>query len=431
MRNMNIGGYDIKKLDVRGVLPKTALHADVEFVVSIFDCVDGGIYPVLSTEVDLQEPFTPAYGSCVSVGTVFPHNRTVGRWMPIAAFATEAILGPYEGKRNLVAVVRLVDTEALVCIEAGSVEDGSDGVLWEGQHRFHCPLSNTGYIKLAKERRRVESMVIRLAAAVAAADGSLDPEEMMILERKILSWSFQAAERFDGLSVRQRSNSYKGMMRRAIAKAGANEINTASLLKSMHTRADRALWIETLELCNAVMSVDGIASGSQLQLLREIAESSRLDVEDLEKYRDKYAICHMAGDPTEVSVEEILGIDKSWDREGVRRYLKSEYKKWNGRLNTVPEGNVRENTQRLLDMIGEAYKEYTFSRPESQVPAKKAQTSRATAKYRRGSQSISRGGQASQASAKDDRRSESTSKEAQTSEVDPRWIQLDLFADFE
>lgn len=451
LRNMNIEGYDIKKIDVRGVFPKTALHADVEFVVSIFDCTDGGIHPVLSTEIEFQEQFTMAYGSCVSVGTVLPHNKKVGRWMPVAAFAPQALLGPYGGKRTLVAIVRLIDTEGYVCIEAGRILEECDEALWEGQVRFQCLLSDVGYIKLAKEHRRVESMVIRLAAAAAAADGSLDSEEMMILQRKIYFWISRAEVRFDGLSGRQRSNSYGGMMKRAVAKARANEINTASLLKSMRTHADRGLWIETLELCNEVMSVGGTTSGSQLRLLREIANSSSLDVEYLEKFRDRYAIDLMAESPTEVSVEEMLGIDKRWDREEVRRFLRLEYKKWNGRLNMAPEGKHRVNTQRILDMIGEAYKEYTFPRHESKAAAKgpqisqaipaDGQASQATARDGRVSrarpsdgqtfQAVPTGGQASRATTKDDQDSESASKEPQASKVDPLWMQLDLFEDFE
>lgn len=411
VHTMSLDGYIVKKIDVKGVFPKCALYEDVDFSVSVFDCEDGGIHPILSAETEFQEPGTLVYESRVNIGEVLPHNKKVNHWRPAAVLVPDASLGPYGGERELVAVVRLINSESNVHIEAGRVVEGDEGVMWVGEVKFNCMLPYEGYFRLAKERRRIQSMIIRLAAAVAFADGSLNSEELGILKRKTLWWIRNSEIQFDALSKKQRSSSYRGMMKRALNRAGENGINTTRLLKNLRNSADQELWRETLELCYELIAVNGAVHASQLHLLREISNSSGLYPEELAEVRDKYAVALVTEPMVEVPVEELLGIDPSWDQARTRMHLRLEYKKWNGRLNTIPEGKSRENAQRILDMIGEAYKKFTFPQPEPQVADKGDQVSRVAA----------RSGQSSKSISKDD----------QVSETDHYMMQLDLFEDWE
>jgi len=52
-------------------------------------------------------------------------------------------------------------------------------------------------------------------------------------------------------------------------------------------------------------------------------------------------------------LDEMLGIDRAWDADKRRRHLRQEFQKWNNRLNALPEGEERENAQRMLDAIAE------------------------------------------------------------------------------
>ncbi len=441
VRSLTLDGCIVKKIEIIGDFPDNALRENIEFVVSVFDCADGGIHPVLSTESEFHEQFTMVYESRVRVGEILPYMKKIDGWMPVAIFPSEFVLGPYAGKRKLMAVVRLVNIDANVYIEAGSVLRNKNGVIWVGKVNFYCRLYGDGYIRISKRCRRIESIAIRLAAAVAIADGTLDSEEIKVLRRQINRWIEDSENRYDGLDERRRSNSYKGMMKRALIKARANEINTASLLKSMRISAGRALWIDTLELCYDVIFANGVAHASQLRLLREIADSSRLDTKELEKLRDHKAINFEIKPTVEVATEELLGIDASWDQARIRRHLRMEYKKWNGRLNTIPEGKARENAQGILNMIGEAYKKYSFSKPTPQATSKddqalqaapkNDQTPQATSKDDQALQAASKNDQTPQATSKDDQALQAASKNDQTPQADRSGAQLDLFESLE
>ena len=45
-------------------------------------------------------------------------------------------------------------------------------------------------------------------------------------------------------------------------------------------------------------------------------------------------------------------------REKIKKYLAVEFAKWNNRLNTLVEGQERENAQKMLDLIAEGRKKY-------------------------------------------------------------------------
>ncbi|MDE2644313.1 MAG: hypothetical protein OXI05_00535 [Bacteroidota bacterium] len=405
INTLNWENGKLKQIEITGTLPDSALRKDVKFIVSFFDCADGGIHPILSNVPLLQEPFTLAYQSQESVRENFHESRGISYWLPIGAFIPEFVMGPYSGKRKIEAVVRLIDVDDPAHIAGGEVIGGFDALLWTGKIRFNYPLYGVGYIQLAKQRRRIESIVLRLATAVALSDGTLDSEEIQTLQERLDYWSTEARFNFDGLSEQQRSTSYKGMMSRALAKARANELDVTSLLKSMRRSAGETFWHEALELCYNVTSANGIAHASQLRLLRQIADSSGLDPRELAKLRDQkiidFGITSRVASPT----DELLGIDSSWDVAKIRRHLRKEYRKWNGRLNTIPEGEARKNAQGVLNMIGEAYKNYMSPKPTptADQPMKTVSTTETTSK--------------------------TLPDTEQTSKTDPHGRQLDLFGD--
>ena len=54
----------------------------------------------------------------------------------------------------------------------------------------------------------------------------------------------------------------------------------------------------------------------------------------------------------------MLQIDTDWTNEQIKKHLREEYSKWNNRINTLDEGQERDNAQQMLDLIAEARKKY-------------------------------------------------------------------------
>ena len=59
-----------------------------------------------------------------------------------------------------------------------------------------------------------------------------------------------------------------------------------------------------------------------------------------------------------IDIESLLGIDPTWSNKKIQAHLGKEFAKWNGRLNTLPEGEERDNAQKMLDRIAETRKKY-------------------------------------------------------------------------
>ncbi|MFV0431121.1 MAG: hypothetical protein ACK5MJ_02955, partial [Alphaproteobacteria bacterium] len=111
-------------------------------------------------------------------------------------------------------------------------------------------------------------------------------------------------------------------------------------------------------LCFEVMAADGVADDSEMKVIRNIADALELDMDEVSKIRDK-KIIHLSPDVSgQASIETILNIDPKWSNDKIKQHLRQEFQKWNNRLNTLEEGEERENAQHMLDMIADARKKY-------------------------------------------------------------------------
>jgi hypothetical protein len=106
------------------------------------------------------------------------------------------------------------------------------------------------------------------------------------------------------------------------------------------------------------MAADGVADESELQTIKNIAEALELDYDEMGKMRDQRLIKLDVATEQQASIETIVGIEPDWSNEQTKKHLRNEFAKWNDRLNTLGEGQERENAQRMLDMISEARKKY-------------------------------------------------------------------------
>ena len=96
---------------------------------------------------------------------------------------------------------------------------------------------------------------------------------------------------------------------------------------------------------------------SSIELSTSISDSLGIDSKELEKIRDKQII-KLQTKADDVDLESFLNIDPKKDIAEICEKLKNEFIKWNSRLNSLPEGEEKDNAQLMLDLIGEARKKY-------------------------------------------------------------------------
>jgi hypothetical protein len=106
------------------------------------------------------------------------------------------------------------------------------------------------------------------------------------------------------------------------------------------------------------MAADGEADQSELELINNISDQLNLDLKEIESLRDEtlIGIGTSVGDKT--GVEELLGIDKEWEKDKILKHLSEEFNKWNSRLNSLEEGEDRNTAQEMINKIAKARKKY-------------------------------------------------------------------------
>ena len=106
------------------------------------------------------------------------------------------------------------------------------------------------------------------------------------------------------------------------------------------------------------MAADGAADEEELTTIKKISESLNLDYEEIQNMKDQRMITLSISADAVTNAEAMLGIEPDWSNEQIQKHLRKEFTKWNGRINALPEGEERENAQRMLDLIAEARKKY-------------------------------------------------------------------------
>jgi hypothetical protein len=115
---------------------------------------------------------------------------------------------------------------------------------------------------------------------------------------------------------------------------------------------------EALELCYEVMAADGVADDNELRIISSVAKDLGLDMQEVSKMRDQKILHLNSNVASQANIEVMLGIEPDWTHDEIKKHLRVEFQKWNNRLNTLEEGEERDNAQLMLDRIAEARQKY-------------------------------------------------------------------------
>ena len=186
------------------------------------------------------------------------------------------------------------------------------------------------------------------------ADGSLDDSEGSVIKE----WIIRTIAPFSEERQEQLKELYNGALREAYEDAKSGDLSLSDATERLHEIADIPQKYEAIELCFEVMAADGIADENEIKAIKNIAEVLELDYEEIEKLRDKHLVNLDITSEQQASIETILHIEESWTEDQIKKHLRSEYAKWNNRLNSLEEGPERNNAQHMLHLIAEARKKY-------------------------------------------------------------------------
>jgi tellurite resistance protein len=198
------------------------------------------------------------------------------------------------------------------------------------------------------------SLSVKIGMAVAMADGSLDDAEGEVLKH----WIKKTIAPFSDEKRESLKSLYNDALRESYQQAKSGDLILSKLTERMNEIGEKSAKYETIELCFEVMAADGVADAEELSTIHKVAEALDLDFDEVTKMRDQTIVDLDASASTATGIESLLGIDPSWSKEQTKKHLRSEFQKWNNRLNALPDGDERNNAQAMLGAIAEARQKY-------------------------------------------------------------------------
>ena len=189
---------------------------------------------------------------------------------------------------------------------------------------------------------------------MAMTDGSMHEAE----GKAIKEWVRKTLSGFSETKQKTLKDRLNMTLREAFDEARRNELDLEDALLDLEDVEDSAIKYQVLQLAFDVLAADGRVEPSEMRVIEQIADVLDLDVKEVERIRDQKLLGLGTSTIATASIDDVLGIKSEWDRDTIQRHLRTEFQKWNGRLNSLQDGPERQSAQRMIDMIAEARKKH-------------------------------------------------------------------------
>lgn len=346
-------GLDYYSVEIKGLFPVFSGPTDVTCTVSLFDQTESSETPkpVLSLIEHFQERTTKAYFSEANIGAVKSTQGFV-KWVEVGRIVPLFIQSPYSGQRNLSVVLRIIKTSALHKIRLGFSALNDDEAFWAERKKLQINQITKGYTESFDETKETLGLSVKLAMTVSMADGSLDESEGTVIKE----WMKKVVTPFSDSLQEEVKAKLNQTMKESYQALREGSLSVSATIERFNEIGDEGAKYEAMELCYEVMAADGVADESEIKLLHRMGETLELDVKELDRIRD----LKMMNLSYEVEEDDfsLLGIDPEWDSDKVQSHLRSEFRKWNARLNNMSSQDDRAHAQYMLDLIGRARAKY-------------------------------------------------------------------------
>ena len=350
---VEIGGKMIDAFDVkvRGLI--NAPHvSDLAIVTSVFDSTSGELRAVMSSLDFFQEKTTGGFQNVVDAGQIRP-NEGYRNWVKAATLYPETLTGTYKGKRKLKVFVRAMPHDQIPLIEWGFGEEGMI-IFSSAAKEFEIELTEKGWIESQEERELAKQLMVKIAVSVACADGEMNPAE----GKAIQSWIKDQLKGVSEAKLEKVKSDLNGALKEAFSDFQNNSLNQDALVLKLKDLGLHSMNQSLLEFLVTVIGADDEITQDEMALIKKIGLELDVDYDDIKAMSDK-AFLEMGGVPkSENELEALLGIDPAWDSSKTLAHLRSEFLKWNGRIQALEDAEEKEKAQKMLDAIAAARQKY-------------------------------------------------------------------------
>ena len=331
--------------------PKIEYSVPVKAIIKLYDKASN--YPIVST----IDQF------CELNSRVFEHSTTLGNlngkyypnWSRISALLPEFLIAPYKGHRMVSLDCHFWIESIDPPFKAGYLDKNfSSGYISTFTHNFNFEFINTGLLEIDEERLKIQEASVKLAVSIGLADGNLDKEE----GHTIKQWITKIVDSAPDTQKEKIKKSLNNSLEDGFNLTKTKEISLEKICSGIEKIGSKVDKHNLLDLCLDVMAADGRADKEELNQITKISEMIGINYEEMTKMKDQRFIKLDPTSTSSIDINEKIGIDPSWNKSKIKKHILKEYAKWNGRLNTLPEGKARDNAQSMLNLLAEAKNKY-------------------------------------------------------------------------
>jgi uncharacterized tellurite resistance protein B-like protein len=346
-------GFTIYNLNGVGVLPNpTAM--DLSAALYLYDSETN--LPFLSNFSQTDEsPDSRVFRRDVNFGYGAP-GQYFPNPVPLSNIILEGIQHPHQGERNINVILYFFDKNYPVIFRDGAMVQGKENLIHYSDLKVSLSFDEPGYMNEIENADAAKPLMVEIAMQMAMSDGSLDKSEGDIIKKWIKNQIKSVSESKKDELKNRLNNSLESSYEKL-----SNGEDISNSIKKFNSLASKNLKYQLIEFCLDVLSADGVADEAELKNLENLTLEIDLNFDEVKRMKDKTLVkiqTKPSSGGQSASDESLIGMDIDLTKDEALEFIKKEYRKWNGRLNTLSPGNERDNAQRMLDALARLREKY-------------------------------------------------------------------------
>ena len=306
------------RVEVSGSVP-LASATDLSLLLTVEDLTTKSVQHVFATVDSFQDERTGLFVERAKLGLIDPPGLRHAGWKEIALIPTSFLQAPRAGRRRL--------RFSCLGVPARNVDVSVIDPLLRSE--IHCAavaevdadLPAKGYLEEDYDREQAAGMILCVGWGFAHALGVGEHKASPVVS----AWMAQASSLLGGASD-QPSVSLQRVMDGADKlgrSRGMDFVPACEMLAKLHVPEAPLM---AFDLCCRIAKAFGGPPEDSYARLRDGAVAMGVDPDEFARLMRTY----LAG-PAVASDEELVGLDPSWDKERIHRFLREQFGKWNAR----------------------------------------------------------------------------------------------------
>lgn len=334
-------------------------NVGITIAVSIFD--DQNRLPFISYIDVFQEKSSRAYLYLREIGNV-QKGFYYPTWYPVGFAVKESLVPPRSGTTTLRIIYRFIETGIESRISGGYVDESNIKQIYSSYghpktkvSKLTLDLDVEGYLDLGDNSKKAHKQALILGIELALIDDEMHDAEGNVIKE----WMGKYVESFTGEEKESIKSEMNATMRRSYKDVNSKKINREHIIKELLSVGKKADFKDTMELLVDIMAADEEAHKNELDFINQVGDDLGVSAIEIQKMKDLRFLNKDGLEISEINSDAILGIDPDkMTKEQICQHLRTEYNKWNSRLQSVTDPDKRSKTQARVDSITAARIKY-------------------------------------------------------------------------